>query len=334
MNKYLNGDPLPWLTDGENPAVTYLTQKEFFSETDPEELYSRLIASPLTAFFRNNSSDNIPGDSKNFDLFYRGSVWFFLLAAESGYNCRSDFIKASADYLCAKSQLPEGGFSFNWQPPVSVGCRTGDMIKALLRTGINDERTSAGLAWIIRNQRHDGGWLHCPFRGTTDVMKLIILKKSGKGHLDDHDTGITSCPVATCACMGALIESREEVYSESVSRAAAFLLSLDITGKSKRSGTRCGLSIDPMMPGFPVMSQIDAITILQLITAAGFTDSSKGRELFNHVMLLQGNGGRWHLMNSNQGMIRGKKGENRWVTLNAIRMIKSVSEQENQLEKA
>jgi hypothetical protein len=334
MKKYLKSDPLPWLTDGKNPAVTYLTHKEFSPAADPDLLYNTLIYSPLTAYFRKNSSGNVMGDSKNFDLFYNGSVWFFLLAAESGYDNRTDFIKATANYICGKSQLPDGGFSFNWHPPVSVGCRTGDMIKGMIKAKINDERTDAGLSWIIKNQRNDGGWLHCPFRGAPDVMKLIFIKKPGNGHLDDPDVRIPSCPVATCSCMSALVESKNNNYSEAITRAAVFLSSLDLSGKSGKCRTRCGLSIDPVKPGYPVMSQFDQISVLQLLTAAGLSDSGRGGELFNHIMQFQGSEGRWQSLNSNQGMIPEKKGESRWVTLNALRMIKAVTDKENQLEKA
>jgi len=334
MNKYLNGDPIPWLTDGKNPAVTYLTKLEFSEQNDPGQLYAELFSSPLTGYFKKNSSRHILGDSKNFDLFHRGSVWFFLLAVESGYNYKSDFVKATADYICGKSQLQDGGFSFNWQPPVSVGCRTGDIIKAMLKTGINDERASAGLSWIIKNQRHDGGWLHCPFRGSSDIIKLIIVKKSGNGHLDDPDVRIPSCPVATFACLGALIETRKEEYKNAITRAALFLLSINLNLKDKKCETRCGLSIDPMKPGYPVMSQFDSISLLRLLTSADLWNRSRGGELFNFVMKLQGSDGRWQLLNTSQGMIPEKKGNSRWVTLNAIRTIKAVSYKENQLEKA
>ena len=334
MRKYLKGDPLTWLTDGINSAVTFLAQRELISEKDPDVLLSDLLSSPLTTFFRKKTSGNILGDSANYDIFYRGSVWFFLLAVESGYDSRTDFIKATADCICNKSQMNDGGFSFNWHPPVSVGCRTGDIIKAMIRAGINDERRSAGLAWIIKHQRHDGGWLHCPFRGAPDVMKLIILKKSGNGHHDDTDISLPSCPVATCACMGALIESGDKQYEQTVARSAGFLLSLDLSGKKKKNITRCGLSINPLQPGYPVMSQFDVITVLRLLAAAGVTESSRSGELFNYIMSLQGSEGRWSSLNSNQGMIPEKRVESRWVTLNALRMIKAVSEKENQLEKA
>lgn len=328
MKKYLNGDPLPWLTDRENPAVTYLAKREFADGSDPDDLYSELLSSALTGFFRKNSTGNILGDKKNYDLFYRGSVWFFLLAAESGYDSRTDFIKATADHICKRSQLPDGGFSFNWRTPLPVGCRTGNMISAMLRSGINDERTASGLSWIITHQRSDGGWLHCPFRGACDVVKLVLFNSPGRGINDDHDKSIPSCPVATCACMSALVESGQISCDAALKRAAGFLLSMDLSEANKKSRTRCGLFTDPLKPGYPVMSQFDIISLLRLVVATESWNSSRGRELFNYIMRLQGIEGRWRSSNSDQGMIPEKKGESRWVTLNAMRLIKAVTDNE------
>lgn len=328
MNKYLNGDPLPWLTDSEDPAVTYLANREFNTEKDPDALYSDLASSPLADYLKKNSAGNILGDKKNYDLFYRGSVWFFLLAAESGYDLRSDFMKATADYICSVSQQPDGGFSFNWRPPLPVGCRTGNMISAMLKSGIDDDRTASGLSWIIKNQRSDGGWLHCPFRGACDVMKLVVFNRPGGGRHDDPDDAVPSCPVATCSCMAALVESRKSDYAAHLSSAAGFLLSIDLSMENKKSKTRCGLFTDPLKPGYPVMSQFDIISLLRLVTVTGMWNSSRGGELFNYIMRLQGSSGRWRSMNHEQGMISEKKGESRWVTLNALRLIKAVTERE------
>jgi len=334
INRYLNGDPLPWLTDGENPAVTYLSNKELLDEEDSDILYSSLVASPLHEYFNKNSSGNVLGNRKNPDLFYRGSVWYFLLAAESGFNRNTGFIRETADFICSRLQASDGGFSLDWSPSLSLGCRTGNLVSAMIRCGIKNDRTIAGVSWIVRNQRWDGGWLHCPFKGGKDVMKLVLLKKPGQGHLDDHDENVRSCPVATFACMSALLELSNPEHSGLIKKAAVFFLEKWFQGNKSIIKARCGLSVAPLSPGYPVMSQFDTISILRLIAGAGELENPAAGEMFNYIMKFQGNTGRWESKNKGQGMIQEKHGESRWVTLNALHIIRKILPEKDQLEKA
>lgn len=333
MNKYLNGDPVPWLTDGENPAVTYLAKRDLL-DNDPEQLYSQLELSSLTGYFRKNSTGCILGDQKNFDTFYRGSVWFLLLAVESGYDRRTDFIARTTDFLCRRSQLPDGGFSFRLNPPLSIGCRTGNMVTAMIKAGFNDERTENGISWIKKNQRTDGGWLHCPFRSTCDVMKFVFLNRAGKCCSDESDPRVPSCPVATFSCMSALALAAKPGFEKAIKNAVKFILTINFTHANKKIITRCGLFLDFLNPGYPVMSQFEIISLLRVIADAGSWNTRGTAEMFNHLIGLQGNNGRWFAANSCQGMIQEKPGESRWVTLNALRLIKSIADFESQLENA
>ena len=98
LSKYITMDPIPWLTDGENPAVSYIVKKEILKESDNEVIYGELLKSRLTGYLKKNYSEGIIGDIRHLDLFYKGSVWFFLLAIEYGYKHTSDFISSTADY--------------------------------------------------------------------------------------------------------------------------------------------------------------------------------------------------------------------------------------------
>lgn len=74
INKYIKSDPIPWLIEEKNPAVRYHTKNEILKNQDHEEIYKELINSDLTDFFKKNYSNNVLGDSKNTDIFYRGSI--------------------------------------------------------------------------------------------------------------------------------------------------------------------------------------------------------------------------------------------------------------------
>ena len=76
----------------------------------------------------------------------------------------------TAMFLTDRLQHEDGGFSWDWRPPVSVACRTGDMVRLLVKSSLQNSSTERALEWIMRHQRHDGGWLHCPIGGYCDFM--------------------------------------------------------------------------------------------------------------------------------------------------------------------
>ena len=328
LNKYLKMDPLPWLTDGENPAVTYLFKSEFVKQSNTGKLYKELIESELTDYFKKNSSHDILGNSDHPDLYYKGSVWFFLYAVESGYNITSDFVNATADFLCSKTQLNNGGFKYYGGSSDAVGCRTGNMIYSLLRSGVSDSRTSLGLDWIIKNQRSDGGWLHCPVAGFCDVMKLVFLNKSGNGLKYEKDVNVSSCPVSSYYSLKALVHAGNNNYEDSIIKGSDFFIRSKFFLNSRES-LLCGNRVNFAKLGYPVMSQYDYLSGLILLTKTGKVNDSIFGELFNHLIKSQNMDGSWDCENNLQGMIKQKKGKSRWVTLNAVRLINNILSREN-----
>src|SRR5690606_25531978 len=60
-----------------------------------------------------------------------------------------------------RADLPDGAFSTSPRPADVASCTTGDALSlALTLLGPVEENRRAVL-WLLRTQRHDGGWLHC-----------------------------------------------------------------------------------------------------------------------------------------------------------------------------
>lgn len=323
ISKYIKEDSIPWLTDGKNPAVRYNVKNEILKNQDKQEIYKELLESNLTEFFYKNCSNGVLGDYKNPDLFYKGSVWFFLLAVESGFNQTTDFIFTTADYISTKTQLNDGGFKFNYKSDVAVGCRTGNMIFSFLKCGLADERTLKGIKWIIKNQRKDGGWLHCPIAGFCDVMKIIFLNKSGNGLKYENIDDVKSCPVASFYCLKALVFLNDNSYKDIVKKGADFFINNNLF-IHKEKKLLCGNSICFDKIGYPVMSQYDYLSGMILLYETGGDLNRNNEELFNAIIKKQNDDGTWNCENRLNGMIKEKGIKSRWITLNALRLINTV----------
>ncbi len=153
-SKYLNESPFEWLLEDSDPSISYLTRRDIIQDGSCDERYDSILESrEISRMISKNGP--ILGNTRNFDLFYKGAMWCFAEAVERGLDNRSPCIQASAEFIINAGQTPSGGFSLNWKPRTEVACRTGDMIRYLIRAGYADERVSAGIAWIASHQRHD-----------------------------------------------------------------------------------------------------------------------------------------------------------------------------------
>ncbi len=328
MNKYLNSDPVPWLTDSSDPAVAYLTKKEICASLNSSELYDELLSSSLTGFFQKNSTNEILGDTRNPDLLYRGSTWFFLLAAEYGYDIRTPFIEKTAQFLCQNSRTADGGFSMMLNPGVPVACRTGDILRAMIKSGVNDSITAPGLQWIRDHQRSDGSWLHCPFNGFCDFMKVFIFKTKGSGLKREYNDSIPGCPVATLSCIRALSCSGDTRHTGATEKGISFLIEKALSVEEGRI-LSCGLMIYNHRTGYPVMTQYDPLTVMIEAAKTSRWNDARLNRSFNLLMKKQSSSGRWMLENNSRGMISTKKEENRLVTLNVLRLLKLIESRES-----
>lgn len=332
-SKYLNGNPLQWLLEESDPSIRYLTRKELLGHGSDQDGYDRIEESSAIKTLT-GSKGGVPGDTKNFDLFYNGTMWCFAEAVERGLDKRTPLIQESAEFLFTTAQTLSGGFSLSWRPRAELACRTGDMVKYLLRAGYNDERVQKGIEWIARNQRRDGGWLHCPIAGTCDQLKLILMKKPGNGLKRETDPEVTSCFYATISCCMALVEHAalcgSDRYGEQIMNAAEFFLkrSLYKNSRGEPITPRGKWNPDFRLLGYPVMSQYDILYGLLFIARAGRIADRRTGEAFNLIMSRQNDDGTWNMESAGTGMLYGNRPKghigrkSKWVTLQVLRLLK------------
>lgn len=330
ITRYLKGDPIPWLTDAAYPAAAYLARMEFTSSDTDDYILPEIPAHESSSA---ESGKLIPGNKKNIDLYYKGTLWHFLFAAESGYKSDSQFMNQTASFLIDRLSSQDEGFSLDWNPPLATGCRTGVIVRALIKSGCYAERAEKGLEWILKKQRSDGGWLHCPFTGICDSFRLILFKRPGRGIELENDINRKSCPVATAYCAGALIESGKAEFLPFINRAAEFFLSGGFFPAHDKQVLHCGQTISLSKAGYPLMTQIDAVSCLDIIFSSDLWNDKRGGSHFNELMIKQETGGIWKCENMNPGIIKGK-GADRWVTLSVLRLLKKLAAMEDQLSKA
>lgn len=333
ISKYLSNSPIEWLLEESDPSISYLTRKEILNDETGDAIYSRIAGSPECRKLYNKTG-TLLGNSKNYDIYYSGAVWCFAESVERGLDKRSKEISKTADFIISQCQTPTGGFSLQWKPQVELACRTGDMIRLLLRAGYNDENIKSGINWITSHQRHDGGWLHCPLAGICDQFKLVLLNKPGRGLSRESNEQVTSCIYATIACSMALIEYRVKSGSSSndgiIKKAAEFFLKRSLFKNSRNEPIRprSTWNRDFRLLGYPVMSQYDILYGLIFIAMAGFLGDRRAGEAFNLVMSKQNDDGSWNMENAQTGMMYGNEArthtgkKSKWVTLQVMRLLK------------
>lgn len=332
-SKYLSDNPINWLLENSDPSIQYLVHKEILEDTAGENLYERIVeSSELRRLF--NNSGNLLGTSKNLDLFYHGALWCFAEAVERGLDKRSAIIRDTADFITSRCQSPNGGFTLQWKPGTELSCRTGDMIRFLIRAGFIDERIQLGITWISDHQRHDGGWLHCPLAGLCDQFKLVLFNRPGNGLRREADHQVTSCIYATAACAMALVDHRIKTGSrendDAIRNAADFFLKRSLFKNSKGApiAPRQSWNHDFRLLGYPIMSQFDILYGMLFIAKAGFIVDRRAGEAFNIIMSKQNNDGTWNMENAQTGMMNGNEPKkhigkkSKWVTLQVMRLLK------------
>jgi len=324
----LKSDPMDWLLEDDNPSVKYFTLVDVLGRTkdDSEALEAKdqiMKVGPVPRILAKQEKGGYWGHPEDFYIRskYKGTVWQLIILAELGANGDNAGVKKACEFILESSQdRQSGGFAYlgsrekGGQHGGVIPCLTGNMVWSLIRLGhLEDPRVQHGIDWITRYQRFDDG--------VRQALEGWPYRKN------DNCLGKHSCHMGVVKALKALAEipedRRNKKVRETIANGAEYMLIHHI---HKRSHQLSKVSKPGWLRfGFPRMYNTDVLEILGIITALGYKDR-RMQEAVDLVVSKQDRQGRWKLEDTFNGRfqvnIERKDKPSKWITLNALRVLK------------
>lgn len=298
--EHLNGDPLPWLLDPENPSVRYWTLADILDRpaSDPEVQEVRAAADqqPLVKeLFALQHPEGYWGDDETKPYTAQGAVATLTLLHMLGVT-PDERTAAGCDSFLRFCQHESGGFSMTKKLRSGIfPCTTGEHLRFLIYFGLGDDpRVQAAFAFLVEDMSADDA-LDCGRYQHRDCLWGAIAALNGLAVLP---TGMRSA-------------QSERV----VKRLADALLDAkyDFEGEHKRWFT------------FGVPRGWDLLSALKALAAHGYAGDARFAPLLELVLTRQDDQGRWLCGSvSRTWPIEKRNRPSKWVTLDALRVLKQA----------
>jgi hypothetical protein len=327
-NSVLKADPTDWLLETDNPSVRYFALKDLLEkpETDTKVVAAKneimKIGIVPKILERQNDQGYWDAPDRFYTAKYKGTAWQLIILAELGADGNDERIKRACEFILENSQDHEsGGFSVWHSARIGGGrhsgiipCLTGNMVWSLIKHEFfADSRVERGINWITKYQRFDDGNVHVPKGWPYDKATSCFSKHSC--HM-----GVVKALKALAAIPA---NKRSDDVKRTIDSAVEYLLIHHIHKRSH--DLSCVSKPGWLKFGFPLMYQTDTLEILGILTALGYKDE-RMQEAVNLVLSKQDTEGKWILENTFNGRfqtsIEQKGKPSKWITLNALRMLK------------
>ena len=325
----LKGDFVPWLLGADNPSVRLLTLVDILARPhgSPEvrEAKKAIMTQGLVPriLAKMHPRGYWETEERFYTAKYKGTAWQFIILAELAADGEDKRIQAARDFLLEYSQdRDSGGFACRHSGTAGGGshsevipCLSGNLVYAMIKLGyFYDPRVRRGIDWINRYQRFDDQ-IPDPARGWPyDRWKMCW---------DSH-----TCHMGAVKALKALAEipaGKKSIASKhTIAAGAEYILKHHVF---KRSHNLTKVSRPGWLRfGYPLMYQTDILEILGILTRLGYRDE-RMQEAIDIVIGSQDEGGRWILASTFNGRfqvnVEAKGKASKWITLNALRVLRS-----------
>ena len=320
----LNGDPLPWLLDGETPAVRHLALRWLLDEPEDAPTVRRaraaaMRADPIAATLAAQHPDGYwvkPGPG--YGPKYTGTVWSLMFLDQLGADPGDRRIQRACAYVLDHTQAPNGGFGWNGTNGGAVHCLHGNVLHALIAFGwLEDERVRAALDWQARTITGEG------------VERWYRSGTTGPGFECAVNGGSPCAWGAIKALRGlALIPPRRRtaLVRRAIDQGVAFLLSRDPAIADYPAETR--VSPNWFKFGFPSGYVADVLQDLEVLVDLGHARDARLANAVDLVLTKQDDLGRWRnqypYARTTWVPFEHPRSPSKWVTLRACRVLKAA----------
>jgi hypothetical protein len=330
----LNGDPLPWLLEADEPGVRYLALRNLLDlpEDDPELLAAQAAAhqqGPIAAVLAAMHEDGYweePGPGYN--PKYRSSVWALILLSQLGARAVCDKrIAHACAYLLDQALTPTGQFTASGAPSGTADCLQGNLCEAFVSLGYDDPRLKAAFEWMARSLTGEG----VAPQSERDAPLRYYAAKCGPTFACGANNKL-SCAWGGVKVMLAFSKLPAERRTALIERAIAHGVDFFFSVDPATAEYPCGWAEKPSGNwwkfGFPVFYVTDLLQNVEALVRLGYGSDPRLANALQLIRQKQDAQGRWALEYDYAGKswvdFGPKKQPNKWVTLRALTTLKLV----------
>jgi hypothetical protein len=332
----LNGDTLNWLLEPDNPGIRYLAMRDLLDieEDDPEFKDSRHdahTAGPIAKVLDKMQPEGYwakPGPG--YTSKYRSTVWALILLAQLGAQAsQDDRIRLACAYLLDHALTPGGQFSINGAPSGTIDCLQGNLCWALLEMGYDDPRLEKAFDWMARTVTGEG----MASKSEKEAERRYYAYQCGPLFACGPN-GNQSCAWGATKVMLAFGKLKADritpLIKDAIQQGVDFFFKTDPVNADWPTRLGDKSSRNWWKFGFPVFYVTDLLQVAEALVGLGYGSDPHLARTISLIREKQDERGRWQLEYDYAGKtwvdFGPKKQENKWVTLRAARVLKTVAD--------
>jgi hypothetical protein len=330
----LKGDSISWLLEPDSPGVRYLALRDLVEDAKEAEISAAWEAAhrggPIAIVLENMSKDGYwaePGPG--YLPKYRSAVWALVMLAQLGASAKQDGrIALACAYLLDHALASGGQFSTSGAPSGTADCLQGNMCWALTALGCDDPRLDLAYEWMARSVTGEGV---APAHERDAPVRFYAGKCGPVFCCGSNNKMPCAWGAAKVMLAFSLLpkERRTPLIENAIQQGVDFLFSVDPAEATYPSGFSDKPSGNWWKFGFPVFYVTDILQIVEALVGLGHAHDLRLANGLTLIREKQDEAGRWPLEYSYTGKtwvdFGRKKEPNKWVTLRALRVLKTVS---------